>query len=188
VHVDGRWALRARADRSASLYRRKLHLAPDELGQVSFAWKVRSLPSGADVRSSQAEDAPVRVLLGFGGDAGRLSARNRMMFDLMHTLSGEAPPYATLMYVWDRSAPVDTLVINRRSDRVRKIVLESGPAHLGQWRSHSRDVRADYRHAFGEEPGPLISLAVMTDTDNTQTQTEAWYSEVRLSGETRIAR
>jgi hypothetical protein len=26
VHVDGRWALRARADRSASLYRRKLHL------------------------------------------------------------------------------------------------------------------------------------------------------------------
>jgi hypothetical protein len=179
--ADGRWVLHARADRSASLYRRKLHVLPDQLGDISFGWKVNALPHGADVRQADVEDAPVRVVLAFDGDSARLSQRTRMMFDLMHTVSGEAPPYATLMYVWDGAAPVGTLVINRRSDRVRQIVLESGTTHLGRWRSYTRDIRSDYRHAFGEEPGPLIGIAVMTDTDNTATRAEAWYAQVRLS-------
>jgi hypothetical protein len=119
-------------------------------------------------------------LLAFDGDTKRLSPRTRVMFDLMHTLTGEAPPFATLMYVWDGSTPVDTLVVNRRSDRVRKIVLESGPAHLGQWRNYTRDIAVDFRRAFGEEPGTLIGIAVMTDTDNTQTSAEAWYGEIKL--------
>ena len=40
----------------------------------------------------------------------------------------------------------------RRTDRIHKIVLESGAA-LGQWRNYERDVLADYRRAFGEDPG-----------------------------------
>jgi hypothetical protein len=103
-----------------------------------------------------------------------------MMFDLMQSLSGEAPPFATLMYVWDPHAELDSIVFNRRSDRIRKIVLESGPAHLGQWRRYERDVREDYRRAFGEEPGALIGVAVMTDSDNTQSRAEAWYGEIRI--------
>jgi hypothetical protein len=103
-----------------------------------------------------------------------------MIFDLMHTVSGEKPPFATLMYVWDNQAAPESLVINNRSDRIRKIVLESGPAHLGQWRHYRRDIRADFRLAFGEDPGPLIGVAVMTDSDNTQTRAEAWYGEIRF--------
>jgi hypothetical protein len=103
-----------------------------------------------------------------------------MMFDLMQSLSGEAPPFATLMYVWDSRAEVESVVLNQRSDRIRKIVLESGPAHLGQWRSYERDVRADYRRAFGEDPGALIGVAVMTDSDNTRSRAEAWYDEIRF--------
>ena len=180
VQFDGQWVLHAQADRSASVHRRALRVAPEELGSLSFSWKVDLLVPGADVRNSDVEDAPVRLLLAFDGDPGRLSARTRMMFDLMHTLTGEAPPFATLMYVWDGPTPVDTLVVNRRGDRVRKIVLESGPAHLGQWRSYTRDIAVDFRRAFGEEPGALIGIAVMTDTDNTQTSAEAWYGEIKL--------
>jgi len=181
VQFGRQWVLHAQADRSASVHRRSLRVAPDELGSLSFSWKVASLVPGADVRDSDVEDAPVRLLLAFDGDASRLSPRNRMMFDLMHSLTGEAPPFATLMYVWDGHTPVDTLVVNRRSDRVRKIVLESGPTHLGQWRRYERDIAVDFRRAFGEEPGELIGIAVMTDTDNTQTRAEAWYGEIRLS-------
>jgi hypothetical protein len=117
-------------------------------------------------------------MLAFDGDADRLSPRTRMMFDLMHSLSGEAPPFATLMYVWDPHAGLDSVVHNKRSDRVRKIVLETGPAQLGQWRRYERDVRADYRRAFGEDPGALIGVAVMTDSDNTQSGAEAWYGQI----------
>jgi len=178
--VDQRWVLHAKAERSASMYRRSLRIEPEQLGTVSFSWKVRSMLDEADVRDSDTEDAVVRVLLAFDGDSARLSPRTRMMFDLMQSLSGEAPPFATLMYVWDNSAEIDSLVLNKRSDRVRKIVLESGPQHLGQWRSYVRDIRADYLRAFGEEPGALIGVAVMTDGDNTQARAEAWYGEIRF--------
>jgi hypothetical protein len=178
--ADGRWALHAQSERSASMYRRAVRIEPGQLGKVSFSWKVASLLPEADVRHSDTEDAVGRVLLAFDGDPGRLSPRTRMMFDLMQSLSGEAPPFATLVYVWDPHAELDSIVFNKRSDRIRKIVLESGPAHLGQWRRYERDVREDYRRAFGEEPGALIGVAVMTDSDNTQSRAEAWYGEIRF--------
>nr|WP_260500766.1 DUF3047 domain-containing protein [Aquabacterium sp. J223] len=67
-----------------------------------------------------------------------------------------------------------------RSDRIRKIVVESGRARLGRWQRHERDIAADFRAAFDEEPGPLIGIALMTDSDNTGTSAEAWYGEVEL--------
>ena len=143
-------------------------------------WLGSSLLPEADVRESETGDAVVRVMLAFDGDSSRLSARTRLMFDLMQSLSGEPPPFATLMYVWDGRAELDSVVLNKRSDRVRKIVLESGPAHLGQWRSYQRDVRADYRRAFGEDPGALIGVAVVTYSDVTQARAEAWYGEIRF--------
>ncbi len=178
--ADGRWVLHARSERSASMVRRALRIEPDHLGKLSFSWKVASLPPDADVRRSETGDAVVRVMLAFDGDPARLSARTRLMFDLMQSLSGEAPPFATLMYVWDSQAEVGSVVLNPRSDRIRKIVLESGPTRLGQWRSYERDVRDDYRRAFGEDPGALVGVAVMTDSDNTQSRAEAWYGEISI--------
>ena len=178
--VDGRWVIHARSDHSASMVRRKLHIEPSQLGKLTFSWKAAAMSPEADVRQSETGDAVLRVMLAFDGDASRLSPRTRMMFDLMQSLSGEPPPFATLMYVWDSQAEVGSVVHNRRTDRIRKIVLESGPAKLGQWHSYERDVRADYRLAFGEDPGALIGVAVMTDSDNTQSQAEAWYGEIRF--------
>lgn len=178
--TDGRWVLNAKSERSAGMYRKAVRIEPAQLGEVSFSWKTVALVEGADVHRNETEDAPVRVMLAFEGDHARLSQRTRMMFDLMQSLSGEKPPFATLMYVWDNQAAPESLVINKRSDRIRKIVLESGPAHLGQWRHYRRDIRADFRLAFGEDPGPLIGVAIMTDSDNTQTRAEAWYGEIRF--------
>ena len=178
--ADGRWVVHAQAQRSASMYRRSVRIEPEQLGNVAFSWKVRALNADADVRDVDTEDAVVRVLLAFDGDRSRLSPRNRMMFDLMQGLTGEPPPYATLMYVWDPQAEPDAVVLNPRTDRIRKIVLESGTQHLGQWREYRRDIREDFRRAFGEDPGALIGVALMTDADNTQGRAEAWYGEVRF--------
>ena len=43
----------------------------------------------------------------------------------------------------------------------------------------SWDVKADYRRLFGAEPGEITAIALMTDTDNTGLQADAWY---RISG------
>lgn len=179
---DGRTALHARADTSASMWRRPVKVDAHDLGRVRFSWNVPRLIEHADLSDRDAEDTPVRIVLAFEGDHARLSLRNRMMFDLAETLTGERPPYATLMYVWDTRAAVGSVIPAARTDRVRKLVVESGAQRLQRWLSYERDVVADYRHMFGEDPGPLVGVAFMTDSDNTESQTEAYYGDIELYG------
>lgn len=177
---EGRPALAAVSKSSASMYRQQLRRSPQEIGEVSFSWWVRDLIDGASVAHAEREDAPARVMFGFSGDVGSLPSRTRALFDLAEAVTGQRPPYATLMYVWDAQAPVGSVIVNPRSDRIRKIVVDSGPAGLQRWRDHRRDLAADFRLAFGEAPGTLVSVAVMTDSDNTRTSASSWYGPVHL--------
>ncbi len=177
---DGRPALAAVSEASASMYRQHLQRAPDAIGDVSFSWWVQDLIADASVAHAEREDAPARVMFGFGGDMAQLPFRTRALFELAEVLTGEKPPYATLMYVWDAQAPVGSVIVNPRSDRIRKIVVDSGPAGLRRWRDHRRDLAADFRLAFGEAPGRLVSVAVMTDSDNTRSSASSWYGAVHL--------
>lgn len=178
----GRPALQAQADRSASLLRRHRPLAADQLGEVHFSWWVDAPLPGADLAEAGRGDSPARILFAFDGDHARLSARNRLMFDLAESVGGERPPYATLMYVFgNQPEHLGRTIVHTRTDRIRKIVLDAGPAHAGHWRDHRRNLAEDYRQAFGEPPGPLLSVAVLTDADNTQQQARAWYGPIEVS-------
>ena len=170
----------ARPEKSASLWRHTLIERTQAPRQLSFSWWVPALMHEATVGERDLDDAPARVVLAFDGDHARLSPRNNMLFELAHTLSGERPPFATLMYVWDAKAPVGSVIVNGRTDRIRKIVVDSGPSKLRQWRVHQRNVAEDFRRAFGEDPGPLMAVAYMTDSDNTQSASEAWYGPLAL--------
>ena len=77
---------------------------------------------------------------------------------------------------------------NPRTDRIRKLVVQSGPARLNQWLDYERDIRADYEKAFGEAPGALLTIGIMTDTDNTRSSTTAWYGPVQLGAAPQAAR
>ncbi len=185
--MDGRDTLAASADSAASAIRRKVRVEPQALGLARFSWKVPALIAGADLGSRQADDAPVRIMLAFDGDRSRLSAKDAMLSELVRALTGEEMPYATLMYVWGNKRPAGSVVHSPRTERIRKIVVESGPARLGQWLHYERDIRADFERAFGEPPGPLVGVAVMTDSDNTRSSVKAWYGPVRLLPRTPVA-
>ena len=90
-------------------------------------------------------------------------------------------PYATLMYVWCNTRPTESVITNPRTDRIRKMVVESGAKSLNSWMRYDRNIRADFEKAFGEPPGALVGIGIMTDTDNTQTKTQAWYGPLNLS-------
>jgi hypothetical protein len=177
---QGQPCIQAQAERSASLWRRRIDASQARAQRLRFSWWAADLDDRASVVDPDNDDAVARVVLGFDGEVSRLSARNRALFELVHTLTGEMPPYATLMYVWDAHAPVGTVIISTRTDRIRKIVVESGRQPLKAWRHHERDVRADFERAFGEPSGRLTTLAYMTDADNTQGRAEACYGPTRL--------
>jgi len=120
------------------------------------------------------------VLLRRTSDRSRWTARDHRMSELTRLLTGEEMPYATLAYVWSHAAPVGTVVMNPRSGRIRKLVLDTGTAQVGVWRRHERDLQADFRLVFGEDPGPLRAVALMTDTDNTRSRLTAWYGPMEM--------
>ena len=173
-------ALRVRADDSVSILRQRF-AAPLSAGhRLSFQWKIDGLPTNADLAVADRSDSPVGVLLAFDGDRSRWSARDHRMSELTRLLTGEELPYATLAYVWSHAAPVGTVVVNPRSGRIRKLVLDTGVSQVGLWRLHERDLQADFRLVFGEEPGPLQAVALMTDTDNTRSRLTAWYGPMHM--------
>jgi hypothetical protein len=45
---------------------------------------------------------------------------------------------------------------------------------------YERDVRADFELVFGEAPGPLIGIGIMTDSDNTKSVAQAFYGPISL--------
>ena len=175
----GRPALRAHSHGGNSMLRSDLRMAPPALGRLSFSWFTQSLLTDAIAGVRGQDDASMRVVLSFDGNRDRLSARDHLLSELSMLVAGEPLPYATLMYIWDPKLPVGTIVSNPHTDRIRMMVIESGADRLGQWVDHVRDVRQDYRMAFGEAPGPLIGVGLVTDTNKTGETVEAWYGPLR---------
>ena len=178
--LDGRAALMAKAGTSASMMRSDVNIAATQLDEVNFSWQVPQLIENADLAERDADDSPVRVVLVFEGDKKKFSAKNAMLSELAQVMTGEPLPYATLMYVWCNKRPAGSVVLNPRTDRIRSIVVESGKKNLRQWRDYKRKIRNDYEQAFGEAPGKLLSVAIMTDSDNTKTQVSAAYGSVKF--------
>ncbi len=183
VSNEGRAALLAEADGSASLF----VASPKPVAMLAtppwlaWQWKVQDLVPGADNRDKRREDAPARLVLAFDGDMKKLPAKEQRKFKLAKALLGVSPPYAVLMYIWSEQWPVGTVIPSAHSSRVQMVVASSGKEGLGQWQHLQRHLAQDYRQAFGEAPGALLAVAVMTDTDNTGQKARAWYANLELT-------
>jgi hypothetical protein len=171
--------LRARAEASASVLAYRTTFDVGAAPMASWRWKVSALIPGADAREAGRDDSPVRVLFAFDGNKSRLSLGERAMF-LLTKATGHELPYATLMYVWANDLAVGTVLPNPHTRRVQMIVAASGSRDVGQWRTIRRNLVEDFRRAFHEEPGRLVAVGVMTDTDNTGARTESWYGDIEL--------
>jgi hypothetical protein len=180
VAMDGRSAVLAVADSSASLLRQQVRIPSGELQNVKFSWKVPQLIEAADMALRDGDDSPVRLVLTFEGNRANWSAKNAMLSELSLTLTGEELPYATLMYVWCNKRAPGSVIHNPRTDRIRKMVVESGSKNLNQWMDYERNIKADFERAFGEAPGTLLGVALMTDSDNTRSKTRAYYGPISM--------
>ena len=180
VNEQGRTVVSARAESSASGLIHPLKLDPHSYPQLHWHWKVDQLIQKADNTQKHLEDSPVRLVVSFGGDIDSLEIRDRMFFDNVRLLTGQQMPYATLMYIWENRAPLETVIDNRHTSRIKMIVAESGRERLGQWQEVTRNVVEDYKRAFGKYPGPITSIGIMTDTDNTGDNAHAWYGDIEF--------
>ena len=86
-------------------------------------------------------------------------------------------------YIWDEKAPVGSAVSSPYSDRIKLYVLRSGPTPeaAGGWFTEERNVAEDYEKIYGKPPQkPVGAIAIMSDSDNTGTNSEADFADVTL--------
>lgn len=177
---QGKTVLRADALSSASGL--IVPLRPKSVEELKIAWSWKSLNHIASANNADTlnDDAPLRLMLAFDGDKTKLSFKDQMAFEMAELISGHEMPYATLMYVWGGNAPLESVVINGHSTRVRMIVVDSNQSPVDEWRHHSRVIQDDFKKAFNEVPGKLIGVGVMTDSDNTKSEAHAFYGDIEL--------
>jgi Protein of unknown function (DUF3047) len=173
--------LEGRADGSASGFYRRIHIDPARHPVIEWRWRVLQTPAGLDPRIPARDDSPARVIVAFHGDIARLGIGERFALRLYKALTGEKMPYAIIMYSWASDAPVGTITANDQTGKIQTIVVGGGS--VGEWREFRRNIREDYRHAFGEEPWGIVAVGVMTDAGNTRGKARAQYGDISFRQE-----
>lgn len=120
-------------------------------GVLRWNWRVDRTLAGADLDEPDADDALARLMVVFG-DRG-LFARPDILF-----------------YTWGNEETVGIDFPSRVSDKMHIIVLRNREDPTGAWVVEERDLVADYRAAFGEDPEPVTAIGFMSDTENLPTE------------------
>lgn len=127
---------------------------------LSWRWKVKNILAKGDARRKEGDDYAARIYVVFP--------------------HGFFPKTRTINYIWANRLPPGSIVPNPFTANAMMVAVESGAENAGAWMIESRNVRADYRAIFGEEPPLAGAVAIMTDTDNTGGSAVAWYDDIRL--------
>ncbi len=154
---------------------------PHTTPMLKWRWKVNRVLEKAEMDRRTGDDFAARVYVFFEVPLESLSFTQRTKIRLARMVAGPDVPTAALCYVWDNRHPVGYTRWSPYTERVRKIVLQSGSGRIGQWVSESRDVAADFRSAFGAEPPRISGVAIGNDTDQTKERVTAWFSEVTFT-------
>ena len=161
VADSGSRVLQGDSRSAASGLVKKLDIDPQQYPILSWRWKVAGIIPQGDERSKSGDDYAARVYVIFP----------HWFF----------PKTRTLNYIWANHLPRGAFLANAYTGNAVMIAVESGPQLAGQWLTERRDIVADYRRAFGEDPPRIGAIAVMTDTDNTGALATAWYDDLVLS-------
>ena len=180
VNEQSQTVLHAHAQNASSGLMQKVSIDPLPQPWLHWQWKISDLVASINGVPHATEDSPARIILGFDGDKDALPFSDQILFETARIFTGYEFPYATLMYVWDDKIPVGTVIPSHRSSRIKSVVVASGPGGVGEWRRFARNIIDDYRRAFGEHPGRLIGIGVLTDNENAGETAEAWYGDIRL--------
>lgn len=180
VNSEHGTVIHAKSSSAASGLMQPLSIELNKQTRLNWKWKINHLIETADNTQPHTEDAPVRIILAFDGDKQKLTFKDSMSAEMVKLLTGQDMPYATLMYIWENHQPVNTIIANQHSGRIKMIVAESGSTHVGKWQHYQRQIADDFQAAFGELPGKLIGIGIFSDTDNTGKLAESWYGDISL--------
>ena len=154
-------ALHATANASASGLCKTVQFDLKTLPIARWSWRLDRAPPRTDERGREGDDQGLRVSFLYRG--------------------GTTPDsILAIQYIWSQNDPLDAAWANAYVKNAYEVVARSGPAAPGEWRSEQRDLRADFRAAFGRDIDRIDAVCLMTDGDQTAALVEGWYGDITL--------
>ena len=151
----GASCLHLKSEKASFALEHSVDVNPQENRFLTWRWRVTQLPAGGDFRKAGTDDQAAQVLVAF--------ADRRV-----------------LTYIWDTTAPKGTAQPASSIPLVHvfAVVCESGAADLNRWLSETRDVAADYEHAYGKPAPQVKGLRIQINSQHTGTTAESFFGEV----------
>jgi hypothetical protein len=163
--VEGGSVLRASSQSSASGLIRRQRIDLQQYPFLNWRWKVDNRLPPRDETTKNGDDYPVRLYVVVGG--GLLFWRTK-----------------SLNYVWSRDVAKGSTWANAFAERnVIMLSLRDTQDATGVWHQEKRNVLEDIQRHLGSDIRYIVGVAIMTDTDNTESSVESFYGDIYFSTE-----
>jgi len=164
-------ALHASSRDTASGIIQIISIKPTSLPILFWRWRVDKFPTVRHEGTRAGDDYAARLYILFSAQPVQQEASPVEVFTHAHAIN----------YIWSRELPLNQQLASPFDDRSQMLVASSGDQTVGQWVEVSRNLAEDYRAIFKKEPPPIVGIAIMTDSDNSDSTAEAWYGDIVFS-------
>lgn len=179
LRSDG--AIEAISDNSTSLIWKKVDEVDAQKARLTWDWRVDEMMPPTDITVKGGDDRPLALHVWFMKPRDQLNFLERLRADFIELWVGLPVHGRLLTYVWGGRGKIGDAQPNPHvGGSSWMIVLRNGAARTGVWFSESRDLSADYRAAFGEDPPDRGIIALAADSEDTQTRSRAAVRRLRF--------
>ena len=161
----GRGMIKAESLGSRSSLFKDVEEKKRKLSILSWRWKVSNVVHSAIETRKDRFDAAARVMVVFGKEQG------------FRMFGGREPSGPKIEYIWASHLPKGYIFDHPGEKFCKVFVLESGESKTGQWIYEERNIRKDYKMAFGVEPEEIQAIGIETDTEHSNEMVTAYYSD-----------
>lgn len=163
--INGRHALSANSNASASMLYKKVKVDLNKTPYINWQWLVdSSISSNSIEKTRNGDDFSARVYIAIQPAALEIKPR-------------------AITYVWASQTKQFDSWRNPYNSDVIMLALQSGNSNNKRWVSEKRNLKQDLEHYFKEPINSILGIALMSDSDNTKTITNALYSDLFFSAD-----
>jgi len=173
----------AKSDDSASGIKFKKNYDINKYPILKFSWKINNVYEKGNALEKEGDDYPIRIYIMFKYDPEKASFWDAVKYDIARSIYGEYPPHSSLNYIWSSKVQKDKIITSPYTDKAKMVVVDSSTTYLNKYRTHTVNIVEDYIEAFGENPPSNVSIAIMTDSDNTHESSLSYIDYIEVKSE-----
>jgi hypothetical protein len=156
--------IRANSNHAASglFFEQKIDL--DKTPWLNWSWRIHKFPVVGNEKTKTGDDFAARIYI--------------VAQDGWTSLSTKA-----ISYVWSKQAQTNDVWPNPFAPKRAMMLAVRGKDDSNGWVTERRNIKTDLQTLFGKDIRYIKAIAIMTDTDNSNSTAISYYSSIRLTEE-----